>query len=124
MGQVRHRAGRLGEAAAEFQKAITIMEHLSDLQPSSYDLYNLACFQSLLSGIAALPGSGLTNADVHIPRQKAVATLQAVARRRGLARLLRPSEKGRRPLVPLRSRPDFRLLLSRTWHFPSQPFAR
>ncbi len=29
------------------------MEPLSKLQPSGYDLYNLACFRSLLSGIAA-----------------------------------------------------------------------
>ena len=35
------------------------MERLSNLQPSGYDLYNLACFRSLLSGIAAQPGSGL-----------------------------------------------------------------
>ena len=67
VGLVRQRAGRPAEAAAEFQKAVAIMERLANLQPSSYDLYNLACFQSLLSGIAAQPGSGLTDADVRQP---------------------------------------------------------
>ena len=60
VGLARRRAGRPAEAAAEFGRAVAIMERLSNLQPDGYNLYNLACFRSLLSGIAAEQGSGLS----------------------------------------------------------------
>ena len=119
VGQVRQRAGRPAEAAAEFQKAVAIMERISDLQPSSYDLYNLACFQSLLSGIAAQPGSGLTDADVHGLGGRAVATLRRAvdAGLQDIAFMRRDTD-----LNPLRSRPDFQLLLL-DLAFPDKPLA-
>ena len=54
------------------------------LQPSAYDLYNLACFHSLLSGIAAEPGSGLTDSRRPQPRRTGRGD-PAPGRRRGLA---------------------------------------
>ena len=120
VGLVRRRAGRPAEAAAEFKKAVAIMERLAQLQPSGYDLYNLACFQSLLSGIAAQPGSGLTDADVRSLGGQAVATLHRAvdAGVQDVAFMRRDAD-----LDPLRARPDFQLLL---WDlaFPDEPFAK
>ncbi len=104
-GLATKRAGRPAEAAREFQKAVAIMERLSNLQPGAYDLYNLACFQSLLSGIAAEPGSGLTDADVGRLGEQAVNTL-----RRAASAGLQAVEHMRKDadLEPLRLRRTFR----------------
>ncbi len=120
VGLVRQRAGRPAEAAAEFQKAVAIMERLSNLQPSSFDLYNLACFQSLLSGIAAQPGSGLTGSDVRNLGRQAVATLRRAvdAGLQDVAFMRKDADLG-----PLRSRPDFQMLLLDV-AFPEEPFAK
>jgi eukaryotic-like serine/threonine-protein kinase len=120
VGAARQRAGRPADAAAEFQKAVAIMERLSNLQPNAYDLYNLACFQSLLSGIAAETGSGLTAADVERLGEQAMATL-----RRAVAAGLQDIEHMRKDLdlEPLRSRGDFQLLLM-DLAFPTEPYAR
>jgi eukaryotic-like serine/threonine-protein kinase len=120
MGQVRQRDGRPAEAAAEFQKAVAIMERISNLQPSSYDLYNLACFQSLLSGIASQPGSGLTDTNVRSLGEQAVATLRRAvdAGLQDVAFMRRDPD-----LDPLRSRPDFQLLLL-DLAFPDEPYVK
>ena len=119
VGLVRQRTGRPAEAAAEFEKAVAIMDRISKLQPSSYDLYNLACFQSLLSGVAGQPGSGLTGTDVGVLGGQAVATLRRAvdAGLRDVAFMRRDAD-----LDPLRARPDFQLLLL-DLAFPNQPFA-
>jgi serine/threonine-protein kinase len=120
VGLARQRAGRPSEAAGEFRRAIAIMERLSDLQPDGYNLYNLACFRSLLSGIGAQPGSRLTPAEVDRLGEQAVETL-----RRAVAAGLRDVAFMRRDtdLDPLRSRPDFQLLLM-DLAFPEEPYAR
>jgi eukaryotic-like serine/threonine-protein kinase len=120
LGLARQRAGRPAEAAAELQKAVAIMERLSNLQPSAYDLYNLACFRSLLSGVAVEPGSGLTDVDVRRLGEQAVATL-----RRAVAAGLEDVAFMRKDadLDPLRSRPDFQILLM-DLAFPDRPFAK
>ena len=96
------------------------MERLSTLQPSGYNLYNLACFRSLLSGIAAQPGSGLTAAEVGSLGEQAVETL-----RRAVAAGLQDVAFMRRDtdLDPLRSRPDFQMFMM-DLAFPDEPFAR
>ena len=58
VGLARQRTGRPAEAVIEFRRAVAIMERLSNAQRDSYNLYNLACFRSSLSGIGAQPGSG------------------------------------------------------------------
>jgi serine/threonine-protein kinase len=120
LGLVRKRAGQFAAAAAEIREAVAIMERLSNLQRSGYDLYNLACFRSLLSGIAREPGSGLTDADAHRLDIEAVATLrQAVAAGlEDVAFMRRDAD-----LDPLRSRPDFQMLLM-DLAFPDQPLAK
>ncbi len=119
VGLVRQRAGRPAEAAAEFQKAVAIMERLSNLQPSSYDLYNLACFQSLLSGIASEPGFGLTDTDVRRLGGQAVATLRRAvdAGLQDVAFMRRDPD-----LDPLRSRSDFQVMMM-DLTMPLNPFA-
>jgi len=120
VGLARQRAGRPAEAVLEFRRAIAIMERLSNLQPDSYNLYNLACFRSSLSGIGAQPGSGLTAGEVSSLGEQAVLTL-----RRAIAAGLRDFAFMRRDtdLDPLRSRPDFQMLMM-DLAFPEQPFAQ
>ena len=119
VGQTRQRGGRPAEAAAEFRQAIAIMEGLCDLQPDGYNLYNLACFRSLLSGLAALPGSGLSAAEAVALGQQAVDTLRrAVDAGGGSLALMRRDPD----LDPLRSRPDFQVLMM-DLGFPDEPFA-
>jgi eukaryotic-like serine/threonine-protein kinase len=120
VGMARQQAGRPAEAAAEFRRAIAIMERLCDLQPDAYNLYNLACFRSSLSGIAVQPGSGLTAVDAGSLGQQAVDAL-----RRAIAAGLQDYAFMRRDpdLDPLRSRPDFRALMM-DLEFPEEPFAK
>ena len=120
VGQARQRAGRPADAAAEFRRAVAIMERLTNLQPDGYNLYNLACFRSLLSGLATRPGSGLTTSEAGALGEQAVESL-----RRAVAAGLEDMVYMRRDtdLDPLRSRSDFQLLLM-DLAFPEEPFAR
>ena len=117
---MRQRAGRPAEAAAELRRAVAIMEPLCELQPDAYNLYNLACFRSLLSGIAAEPGSGVMATEVTSLGEQAVEAL-----RRAVAAGLHDLAFMRRDpdLDALRSRPDFQLLIM-DLAFPDEPFAR
>ena len=118
VGLARLRAGRRASAVAEFRKAITIMQRLSELQPDGYSLYNLACFRSLLAGVGSQSGSGLTGEEVSRLGEEAVATL-----RRAVAAGLEDVAFMRRDpdLDALRSREDFQLLLL-DLDFPDKPF--
>ncbi len=120
VGLARRRAGRPAEAAAEFQRAVGIMERLSSLQPDGYNLYNLACFRSLLSGIAAEPGSGLSSAEVSNLGEQAVLALRraAAAGFRDIGFMRRDTD-----LDSLRGRADFQMLLLDVG-FPKNPFGR
>ena len=120
VGLARQRAGRPAEAAAEFRRAVAIMERLSSLQPDGYNLYNLACFRSLLSGIAAEPGSGLTADEVSRLGEQAVLALRRAvdAGFRDVGFMRRDTD-----LDALRRRPDFQMLLL-DLAFPENPFAR
>ncbi len=95
------------------------MERLCDLQPDGYNLYNLACFRSLLSSVAARPGSGLSPDDARSLGEQAVDALRraVAAGLEDLAFMRRDTD-----LDPLRSRPDFQLLMM-DLSFPDQPFA-
>jgi serine/threonine-protein kinase len=120
IGQSQQRSGRPAEAAAEFRRAIAIMERLCTLQPDGYNLYNLACFRSLLCAIAAKPGSGLSSTDVEGLGGQAIAALQraVAAGFRDLAFMRKDTD-----LDGVRSRSDFTLLLL-DLAFPGEPFAR
>jgi serine/threonine-protein kinase len=120
LGLARQRGGRPAEAAAEFRRAITIMQRVTELQPDGYNLYNLACFRSLLSGIGTAPGSGLAADEV-----KSYGAQAVLALRRAIAAGLRDVAFMRRDtdLDPLRGREDFQLLLF-DLAFPEEPIAR
>jgi hypothetical protein len=79
----------------------------------------MARAQSLLSAIAAEPGSGLTAADGQAAADAAMTTLHraAAAGWRDAAYLAADTD-----LVPIRSRPDFQAL-KLDIEFPDEPFA-
>jgi serine/threonine-protein kinase len=120
VGQAQQRSGRPAEAAAELRRAVAIMERLTNLQPDGYNLYNLACFRSLLSGIAAEPGSGLEPADARALGDQAVEALRraVAAGLRDVAFMHKDTD-----LDALRLRPDFQMLIMDV-AFPDNPFAR
>jgi serine/threonine-protein kinase len=119
VGQARQRRGRPDEAAAEFRQAVAIMEGLCNLQPDGYNLYNLACFRSLLSGIGSRPGSSLSASEAGSLGEQAVDALRRAvdAGLQDLAFMRKDPD-----LDPLRSRPDFRMLMM-DLAFPENPFA-
>jgi serine/threonine-protein kinase len=86
---------------------------------STVDRYNLACVHAVLAGIAAAPGSGMTASEGRAEADRAMHWLrQAVdAGYRNVALMQRDHD-----LDPLRSRPDFQLLLM-DLEFPDDPFA-
>jgi hypothetical protein len=97
---------------------VAILERLSILEPIDY--YNLACFNATLAGIASEPRSGMTAAEGRPAAARAMQWLhRAVARGYRNVALMRRD----RDLDPLRSRPDFQLLLM-DLAFPDAPFAR
>jgi hypothetical protein len=87
--------------------------------PSAGDYYKIACAQSVLSGVAPEPGSGLTAGQGRAAADAAMAALhQAVAagwREPALAQV-DPA------LAPIRPRPDYQLLML-DLKFPARPFA-
>jgi tetratricopeptide (TPR) repeat protein/tRNA A-37 threonylcarbamoyl transferase component Bud32 len=120
VGQVRQREGRPADAAFEFRRAVALVAHVTELQPNGYNLYNHACYLSLLSGVAGQKGSGLTAGEAHSLAAQAVEAL-----RRAAAAGSRDFDFMRRDpdLDPLRSRRDFQLLMM-DLAFPDAPFAR
>jgi eukaryotic-like serine/threonine-protein kinase len=117
-GLAIERSGRRSEAAREFQRAIAIMEPIASQQPSAYHLYNLACFRSLLYGVAAEPGSELTAAAAERLGAQAVDTLRRAAAAGLLDIVFMRKDTD---LDPLRARPDFQKLLL-DLSFPADPF--
>ena len=119
-----HRAGsaRAGppRRPPSYKKAVAIMERLAKLQPNGYDLYNLACFRSLLSGIAARPGLR------HDGRRRSQSWANRPSRRCAgpSPRAWRTSRiSGRTPTsIPCARARTFRLLLM-DLAFPAEPFA-
>jgi len=117
-GIVLQKCRRPAEAVSAFRQSITIFEGLAN--PTEVDLYNLACEQSLLSGVAGETGSGLTIAQGRAVADKAMASLRlAVAAGWKQANLLGVDSD----FDPIRSRPDFQLLMM-DLAFPKDPFAR
>jgi serine/threonine-protein kinase len=110
MGVVHQRAGRSAEAAADLRRGLQILESVSGKTSSEIErVYNLACYESLLAGAAASPGSGLTPAESRAAADKAMAHLRlAIDQGLSAADLL----EGDTDLDPLRQREDFKKLLA------------
>jgi serine/threonine-protein kinase len=117
-GIAMQRCGRPADAVADFRQSIAILQ--GQKEPSPGDDYNMACAQSLLSGVAREAGSGLTAAEGRAAADAAMAALhRAVA-----AGWRDPAWAQFGPaLVPIRSRPDFQLLLM-DLAFPAEPFSK
>jgi serine/threonine-protein kinase len=118
IGFLGAKAGRTAEAVASYRRAAAIWTRLSSRTP--HDLYNLACTHSRLAGLAAEPGSGMMATEGRAEADRAMDWLrQAVAAGYRKLTFLRTDPD----LDPLRSRPDFQLLLM-DLAFPDDPFAR
>jgi serine/threonine-protein kinase len=118
VGGMHLRAGRIAEAVASLRRAVAILKRLPSRRPA--DLYNLACGHAMLAGLAAKPGSGVTAADGRAEADRAMEWLrQAVGAGYRKLTILRTDTD----LDPLRSRPDFQLLLMDV-EFPDDLFAR
>ncbi len=115
-GIVLQKCRQPAQAVTAFRQAITILEG----QSSAGALYDLACLQSLLSGIAADTGAGLTAADSQTEADNAMKSL-----RRAIAAGWRRPEHMRidTDLDPIRSRSDFQMLML-DLAMPVDPFAR
>jgi eukaryotic-like serine/threonine-protein kinase len=118
-GRARWHEDRPAEAATMLRRAITIMGDIAKIQPNGIHDFMLANFWSLLSGIAATPGSGLSAAEA---RDAADQTMVALGRsiRSGRCNVRAILED--KDFDPLRSRPDFRMLVM-DLIFPVNPFA-
>jgi serine/threonine-protein kinase len=118
VGGIHREAGRHSEAAAALREAVAILERLPILEP--IDCYNLACGNANLAVIAMNPVSGKAAAEGRLAAEQAMQWLhRAVARGyRNVALMQRDHD-----LDPLRSRPDFQLLMM-DLAMPSDPFSK
>jgi tetratricopeptide (TPR) repeat protein len=115
-GVVMQKLGRPSDAVGDFRQSITKLKELA--VPSPLSLYDLACAQSSLAGVSLEAGSGLSTVEGQAAAEAAMATLRRArgAGWHGLAEL-----RSDPSLAPLRSRPDFQLLLM-DLAFPPWPF--
>ena len=116
-GSVNRRRGRVAQAEEDLRFSADLLGRLTS--PGPGDLYNLACSLALLSGVADRPGSGLSTDAARGEADAAMAALrQAVnAGWRNASWARKDSD-----LDPIRSRPDFPLLIL-DLEFPVDPFA-
>jgi tetratricopeptide (TPR) repeat protein len=116
VGGLHLKAGRTAEAVASLRRAVANWMRLSSRTPR--DLYNLSCSHAKLADLAAEPGSGMTAAEGQAESDRAMEWLrQAVAAGYRKLSIMRTDTD----LDPLRSRPDFRLLIM-DLEFPADPF--
>ena len=111
LGIAMQKCGQPAEAMRDFRRSINIFEEMTE--PTPGDLYDLACNQSLLSGVVGHQRAG-READ------RAMDTLhRAFAAGWRDAAWMRTDPD----LDPIRSRPDFQVLMM-DMEFPSDPFDR
>jgi eukaryotic-like serine/threonine-protein kinase len=116
-GELQQKAGKPVQAVAFLQQAVAIYERLPTRTPR--DLYNLACTHAALAGIAAEPGSEMTADERRAEAEQAMQWLRrAVAAGYRNVGFMRSDNS----LNPLRSRPDFQVLMM-DLAMPVEPFA-
>ncbi len=115
-GVVYQRCSRVEEAAADFRTSADLLGRLAN--PSSGDLYSLCCSLALLAGVLDRPGSGFSAA---VRQREADAAMVALRRAvdGGWQNIVEARTDSN--LDPIRSRPDFRLLML-DLEFPADPF--
>jgi eukaryotic-like serine/threonine-protein kinase len=106
LGAFERGDGHPASAAAFFRQAIGILERFQSRDP--IDLYNLACCDAMLAGVAADRGSGMTAANASAAADKAMAALRdaVAAGYRNVAGI-----KSDPDLAVLRPRADFQQLM-------------
>jgi serine/threonine-protein kinase len=118
VGSLASEVGRTAEGVTSLRRAVSIWTRLSSRMP--HDLYNLSCTHAKLASLASAQGSGMTAAEGRAEADLSMERLrQAVAAGYRKITFLRTD----RDLDPLRSRPDFQLLMM-DLEFPDEPFAR
>jgi tetratricopeptide (TPR) repeat protein len=118
IGFLKREAGQVSEATTHFRKAIALLDGLPSRTPE--ESYNLACRHAALAEVADLPGSGVTGAEGRAAADHAMAELRRAASTGFRVLSLMAFDHD---LDPLRSRPDFQMLLS-DLSFPGNPFIR
>ncbi len=115
-GITLHQCGRPADAVSDFREAIKLLEGAPG--PTAVDIYDLACCESLLSGIASEAGSGLTAADGEAEAVKAIDCLRwaFAAGWKQLDHMRVDTD-----LDPIRSRRDYQMLIL-DYGFPTNPF--
>jgi eukaryotic-like serine/threonine-protein kinase len=92
-------------ALADLRRAITIYE---GLPPRLHDEALLeACCHAMMSGAAGLAGSGMTASDGVLEAERAMDIVREIV----TAGYRAPALRGEPALDPLRSRPDFQILI-------------
>jgi tetratricopeptide (TPR) repeat protein/tRNA A-37 threonylcarbamoyl transferase component Bud32 len=115
-GVVYRSCGRVAEAAADFRFSADLIGRLAN--PSAEDLYTLTCSHALLSALAHKSDSGLSATEGRGEADSAMVALRRAvdAGWRDVSAARHDSDLG-----PIRSRPDFRLLML-DLEFPADPF--
>ena len=115
-GQIRLAAGDTPGAAADWRRALLVNQ---DLPPRTGEeaMFEAGC-HAMLSSVAGVSGSGVSPSDGLSEAEKAMATLRRILDEGYHA----PEIANESCLEPLRSRPDFQLLMMDVL-FPASPFA-
>ena len=117
IGRLHQAVGHRAQAGNAFRRAVEFMERLPGL--TADNLYDLACYHALLSGVLDRPGSGSSAAEGRAAADQSMHRLrEAVAA--GYGDL--PHMRIDHDLDPLRSRLDFQLLMMDLL-MPADPFA-
>jgi serine/threonine protein kinase len=115
-GQVKLAAGDIPGAVADFRLALAARESLPD-RSGELGMFEAGC-HAMLSHVAGMKDSGVPAGERQVEAEKAMEVL-----RRVIAEGFRAHElHGESSLEPLRTRPDFRLLMMDA-DFPARPFA-
>ena len=118
IGTTFQASGRPADAVDHYRRSIAILEGIEP--PRALDLYDLACCHSLISGLAAQAGSGLSAAGGLAEADLAMTGIRRAIERGYLN--FTWIRNGDPDLKPIRSRPDFRMLVM-DMDMPVEPFA-
>ena len=117
-GQVYLEAGDLADTSVAWRRAIELYDGLKSL--NGEQTFFRSCCHAGLAGLAGLPGSEVPAADGQAESDRAMSWV----RRAGKLGYRNPDAyRTESALDPIRSRPDFQLLML-DLAFPADPFAR
>jgi tetratricopeptide (TPR) repeat protein len=116
-GLARRDLGDLAGAAADARRALALWDSLPSR--TGQEWFETACARAALAGLAGRDGSGVSAAEATSEADVALALLREAV---GMGYRNRDAFRTEDALDPIRSRPDFRLLLD-DLAFPADPFA-